>query len=90
LASYGFDLRASTKQVNIVGTDYAVRTYGDAIVRLVQSGSPDTALRFHSWRYDGVDEQIGRGAADLGLYGGYVPDDLDAEQLVSEELTCDV
>jgi DNA-binding transcriptional LysR family regulator len=88
LAPDGFDPRTSTQQVNIAGTDYAVHTYGDAIVRLVQSESPDTALRFHSWRHDGIDEQIRRGAVDLGLYGGYVPDDLNAEQLVSEEFKC--
>lgn len=88
LAPDAFDPRISTQQVNIAGTDYAVHTYGDAIVRLVQSQSPETPVRFHSWRHDGIAEQIRRGTVDLGLYGGYVPDDLNAEQLVAEDFKC--
>lgn len=83
-----FDPRTSTQQVNIAGTDYAVHTYGTAIVQLVQSQSPDTPVRFHSWRHEGIDEQIRRGAVDLGLYGDHAPDDLHADPLVTEEFKC--
>lgn len=88
LAPESFDPRTSTQQVNVAGTDYAVHTYGDALVRLVHSQSPNTPVRFHSWRHDGIDEQIRRGAVDLGLYGGHVPDDLNAEHLVTEDFKC--
>jgi DNA-binding transcriptional LysR family regulator len=88
LAPDDFDPRTSTQQVNIAGTDYAVHTYGNAIVQLVRSQSPATPVRFHSWRHDGIDEQIRRGAVDLGLYGGHAPDDLYADRLVTEEFKC--
>lgn len=88
LAPEGFDPRTSTQQVNIAGTDYAIHTYGTSIVQLIHTQSPDTPVRFHSWRHDGIDEQIRRGAVDLGLYGGHAPDDLNADRLVTEEFRC--
>jgi DNA-binding transcriptional LysR family regulator len=88
LAPEDFDPLTSTQQVNVAGTDYAVHTYGNAIVQLVQSQSPDTPVRFHSWRHGGIDEQIRSGAVDLGLYGGHASDDLRAEPLITEEFKC--
>jgi DNA-binding transcriptional LysR family regulator len=88
LAPDDFDPRKSTQQVNVAGTDYAVHTYGSAIVRQIQSQSPNTPVRFHSWRHDGIDEQIRRGAVDLGLYGRHAPDDLNAARLVTEQFKC--
>ena len=88
MAPDDFDPRTSTQQINLAGTDYAVHTYGNAIVELVQSQSPETPVRFHSWRHDGIDDQIRRGAVDLGLYGGHAHDDLNAERLVTEEFQC--
>ncbi|WP_020099528.1 LysR family transcriptional regulator [Mycobacterium sp. 360MFTsu5.1] len=83
-----FDPRASTQPVNVAGSDYAVHTYGPAIARLIRSQSPDTAVRFRSWRPDGIEDQIRRGAVDLGLYGGHTPDDLNATQLITEQFKC--
>jgi DNA-binding transcriptional LysR family regulator len=88
LAPDDFDPRTSTQQINVAGTDYAVHTYGSALVELIQAQSPETPVRFHSWRHDGIDEQIRRGAVDLGLYGGHAHDDLNAEPLVTEEFIC--
>jgi DNA-binding transcriptional LysR family regulator len=88
LAPKDFDPRKLAQQVDVAGTDYAVHTYGSAIVQLIQSQSPDTPVRFHSWRHDGVDDQIRRGAVDLGLYGGHTPEDLKAVRLVTEEFAC--
>lgn len=83
-----FDPRAATQPVNIAGSDYAVHTYGPAIARLIGSQSPDTAVRFHSWRPDGIADQIRRGAVDLGLFGGHAPDDLNVTRLVTEHFKC--
>jgi len=88
LAPEDFDPRASTQQVNVAGSDYAVHTYGTGIVDRIRSQSPDTTVRFHSWRHDGIDEQIRRGSVDLGLYGGHAPDDLNATRLVTERFKC--
>jgi DNA-binding transcriptional LysR family regulator len=83
-----FDPRGSTQPVNVAGTDYAVHTYGPAIARLIRAQSPDTAIRFHSWRPEGIEDQIRRGAVELGLYGGHTPDDLNVTQLVTEHFKC--
>lgn len=88
LAPAEFDPGASTQPVHIAGSDYAVHTYGPAIARLIRSQSPGTTIRFRSWRPDGIEDQIRRGAVDLGLYGGHTPDDLNATQLVTEHFKC--
>jgi DNA-binding transcriptional LysR family regulator len=83
-----FDPSAATQPVNIAGSDYAVHTYGPAIAGLIRSQSPDAAVRFHGWRPDGIDEQIRRGAVDLGLYGGHTADGLKVTRLVTEHFKC--
>jgi DNA-binding transcriptional LysR family regulator len=83
-----FDPRASMQPVNVAGSDYAVHTYGPAIARLIRSQSPETAVRFHGLRPDGIEDQIRRGTADLGLYGGHAPDDLNVTRLVTEHFKC--
>jgi DNA-binding transcriptional LysR family regulator len=88
LAADDFEPSTATRPINVAGTDYAVHTYGPAISRALIAQSPSAPIRFHAWRHEGVAEQIRRGTVDLGLYGGYVDDDLRAAELLEEEFVC--
>lgn len=88
LAAGVFDPGLATAPINLAGTDYAVHTYGPAICRALSTQSPGAPIRFHPWRQDGVAELIRRGTVDLGLYGGFAPEDLHAVELVREQFVC--
>lgn len=88
LAPSNFNPQTDTGPVNIAGTDYAVHTYGPAICRHIGQQSPDTPVRFHSWRTDDVTEQIRRGTVDLGLSGSHLPVDFNAVELLTERFVC--
>jgi len=45
-------------------------------------------VRFHSWRYDSMAEQIRRGTVDLGLFGGFTAADLSGADLLDEHFVC--
>lgn len=83
-----FDPAASTEEIRLAGTDFAVQTYGPAICARVMRESPASSVRFHSWRYDSMAEQIHRGSVDLGLFGGHVPRDLSTADLLTERFVC--
>lgn len=83
-----FDPRRASQPVDLAGTDFAVQAYGAEICRQVIHQSPATTVRFHSWRFDTMAEQIRRGVADLGLYGGYAAPDLHTEELLVERFAC--
>ncbi len=83
-----FDPTSATLPIQLVGTDFAVTTYGPAICHRLLRESPLATVRFHSWRYDTMADQIRRGNVDLGLYGGYAPDDLSATEVVRERFVC--
>lgn len=88
LSPNDFDPSQSSAPVNLAGSDYAVQTLGPAICRQVRTQSPATAVRFHNLRLDGITEQIRSGAVDIGLYGGDLPPDLQAEVLFVEDFVC--
>lgn len=88
LSPNDFDPSQSSAPVNVAGSDYAVHTLGPAICLQVRTQSPATAVRFHNLRLDGVIEQIRSGAVDIGLYGGDLPPDLQAETLFVEDFVC--
>lgn len=83
-----FDPRSSTRAVNLAGTDNAAYTFAPAVCRQILADAPLTPVRFHAWRYQRVAEQILRGNVDLGLYGGYLADELSSEELFVEQFVC--
>ncbi|MDZ4234418.1 MAG: LysR family transcriptional regulator, partial [Dietzia sp.] len=83
-----FDPGSATLPIQLVGTDFAATTYGPAICHRLLRESPRATVRFHSWRYDTMAEQIRHGNVDLGLYGGYAPDDLSATEVARERFVC--
>lgn len=83
-----FDPATTTEPIDVAGTDFAVLTYGAAICHRVMSEAPSAPVRFHSWRYDSVAEQIQRGTADVGLFGGFASDDLSGVDLHRERFVC--
>ena len=88
LGPESFDPASATLPIQLVGTDFAVTTYGPTICHRLLHESPLASVRFHSWRYDTMAEQIRRGNVDLGLYGGYAPDDLSTAEVVRERFVC--
>ncbi|AQT79364.1 hypothetical protein B1R94_08945 [Mycolicibacterium litorale] len=88
LSPNSFDPSQSNAPVNVAGSDYAVQTLGPAVCLQVRNQSPATAVRFHNLRLDGIIEQIRSGAVDIGLYGGDLPQDLQAETLFVEDFVC--
>ena len=88
LAPDRFDPGESDRPIELAGTDYAVTAFGSAICRRLLADAPGAPVRFHSWRYDRVAEQIRRGSADLGLFGRYAGDDLSAQELLVGRFVC--
>lgn len=88
LAPDRFEPAESDRPVDIAGTDYAATVFGPAICRRILAEAPSAPVRFHSWRYDRVAEQIRRGTVDLGMFGRYAGDDLSAEELLVERFVC--
>ncbi len=88
LSPNDFDPSQSSAPINLAGSDYAVQTFGPAICQQVRTQSPATAVRFHNLRLDGIIDQIRSGAVDIGLYGGDLPPDLQAETLFVEDFVC--
>lgn len=83
-----FDPASATLPINLASTDFAVHTYGAAICHRLLHESPLASVRFHSWRYDTMAEQIRRGSVDLGLYGEFAPSDLSSADLRNERFVC--
>ncbi|GAA1656892.1 LysR family transcriptional regulator [Mycolicibacterium murale] len=83
-----FEPAGSTTPVQLVGTDFAVRRFGPAICRRLGADAPQAPVRFHSWRYDTMADQIRSGNVDLGLFGGFAPDDLSVGELLTERFVC--
>lgn len=83
-----FDPAVSTTEIHLAGTDYAVQAYGPAICTGLMQESPMSSVRFHSWRYDTMDEQIRRGRVELGLFGIHSPSDLSTADLLTEQFVC--
>jgi DNA-binding transcriptional LysR family regulator len=88
LAPDRFDPAESTRPIGLAGTDYAVTAFGPAVCRRILAESPLAPVRFHSWRYDRVAEQIRRGAVDLGFFGRYTVGDLSSQELLVERFVC--
>ncbi len=88
LSPMHFDPSVSTRPINLAGTDYAADTYAPPICRLVMADAPLTPMRFHGWNSRGAGEQILRGNVDLGLYGGFTPDELSSAELLIEQFVC--
>ncbi len=83
-----FDPASSSRPVNVAGTDYAVQAFGSAICREVMRQAPQAPVHFHSWRREGVADQIRNSTIDLGLYGGQTTDEMRCEQLFVERFVC--
>jgi DNA-binding transcriptional LysR family regulator len=83
-----FDARQSAQPINLAGSDYAVQVFGPGICAAVRDQSPDSPVRFHTLRLDGILDHIRRGAVDIGLYGGNLPADLHSTVLFVEEFVC--
>ncbi|CAN3131356.1 LysR family transcriptional regulator [Mycobacterium sp. smrl_JER01] len=88
LAPDEFDPAAETTAIHLAGTDFAVHAYGPAICDRLLRQSPASSVRFHSWRYDSMAQQIHHGTAELGLFGGYTPSDLSTAELPAEQFVC--
>lgn len=83
-----FEPSRSTQPIQLASTDFAVLTWGPAVSRNILAAAPSSTVRFHSWRYETMAEQIRRGTVDVGLYGGYAPSDLSSEELTAQEFVC--
>lgn len=83
-----FDPRESDRPIELAGTDYAVTAFGSAICRRLLAEAPAAPVRFRSWRYDRVAEEIRRGSVDLGLFGRFAGGDLSTQELLVERFVC--
>ncbi|WP_163766084.1 LysR family transcriptional regulator [Mycolicibacterium parafortuitum] len=83
-----FDPSTSTMPIHLAGTDFVVQSYGPAICAALMRDSPASSVRFHSWRYDSMAEQMHRGSVELGLFGVYAPSDLSMADVVTEQFVC--
>lgn len=83
-----FDPYHSEQRIDIAGTDYAATVYGGSICQLLLRESPKATIRFHSWRFETMADQIRTGTVDIGLYGGHVPTDLSVAQLATLDFAC--
>lgn len=83
-----FDPAGTAEPIHLAGTDFAVLAYGSTIYHRLMSEAPMTTVRFHSWRYDSMAEQIRRGTVDLGLFGGFTAADLSGADLLDEHFVC--
>lgn len=83
-----FEPAHTAEPVQLAGTDFAVLAYGPAIHRYLAREAPTAPIRFHSWRYDSMADQIRRGSVDLGLFGSFTTDDLSGADLIEEQFVC--
>ncbi|MUL67179.1 hypothetical protein BOO86_22080 [Mycobacterium sp. CBMA 234] len=83
-----FEPGTSSQPIQLACTDFAALMWGRQVCQNLLDVAPSTTVRFHSWRYDTMAEQIRRGTIDIGLYGGYAPADLSTEELISDEFVC--
>lgn len=88
LSPNDFDPSRTNQPVTLAGSDYAVQVFGPAVCRQVRAQSPDSPVRFHNLRLNGIIEHIRSGAVDIGLYGGALPEDLHSAVIYVEEFIC--
>ena len=71
----------------LVGSDYAVTTFGRRLFQQVLQQSPRSTLCFHGW-HERVFDELRRGALDLVFFGGDAPEDIRTEELYCERFVC--
>ncbi len=71
----------------LVGSDYAVTTFGRRLFQQVLQRSPRSTLCFHGW-HERVFDELRHGTLDLVFFGGQAPEDIRAEELYRERFVC--
>jgi DNA-binding transcriptional LysR family regulator len=82
-----FDPAQAEQTFRVVGSDYAVMTFGASLFRRVLEQSPRSSLCFENWRNQTFDE-LDDGRADLVFYGAPGPGHLRHERLFTDHFVC--
>jgi DNA-binding transcriptional LysR family regulator len=87
-APESFDPAEAAEAFQLAGTDYAASVFAPAVFQRVLRASPNSTLRFRSWR-DAIFEDLEHGRVDLIFYGVSEPlPTLRTEHLFDDEFVC--
>ena len=82
-----FDPAQAEQTFRLVGSDYAVMTFGASLFRRVLEQSPRSSLCFENWHHQTFDE-LDNGRVDLVFYGMPGPEHLRHEHLFTDHFVC--
>jgi DNA-binding transcriptional LysR family regulator len=86
-AAETFDPASAERSFRLVGSDYAVLTFGSTLFRRVLDESPQSSLCFESWHSETF-AQVDEGSIDLVFYGAPGPNHLKHEHLFTDHFVC--